>query len=345
MIERFPLSISTPSGIGIIGAGAIAELHANAIAAAGHRLVAVCDVRDSAAAALARPHDADSFADHRNLLREPDVDAVIITVPHALHASIALDAIRAGKHVLIEKPIAIAAREAHEVIAAAADANVTVAVGHVLRFVPSLIVAHELITAGAIGKPVLMVERRASNYASGSRPAWFFDPLIAGGGILLNVGTHAIDRVQWLGGSHVTRVHGFVSARPGAMVETESTALLELANGVRASVTVTGTGLPFIEDFSVVGETGAITIDREHGVRLFKNGELRTTIEIAPNEMTAAFTNQLTDFVDASRENRPPRVDAAYGLAVLNVAHAIYESSRQQRPVDLPVDASTEVAA
>lgn len=336
---------STPFRVGIIGAGSIAELHAAAVTRAGHRVVAVCDVREEAADRLASTYEAHGYTDHRRLLAEAEVDGVIVTVPHALHAPIALDAIAAGAHVLIEKPLAVSSAEAHRIIAAAQVAGVVVAVGHVLHFMPNLVAADELIRSGAIGAPVLLTERRASDYSDGSRPDWFFDPAIAGGGILMNVGTHAIDRIQWFGGSPIVRAHGFVAARPGSRVETEAMSVFELANGARASLTVTGTGLPFTEVMSVVGETGALTVERGHGVRLFTGGTLQDTIAPGDDDTSTAFTDQFLDFVHAATSGDRPRVSAQYGLEVLEVAQAVYESARRGEPVDVPARVTEEVAA
>ncbi|GAB4085962.1 hypothetical protein GCM10028784_25920 [Myceligenerans cantabricum] len=326
---------STPFRVGIIGAGAIAELHAAAVAHTGHRVVAVCDVREAAANTLASAYEARSYTDHRRLLADAGVDGVIITVPHALHASIALDAIAAGTHALIEKPLAVRADEARRIIAASRAAGVTVAVGHVLHFMPTLVTAEELIRSGEIGTPVLLSEQRASDYSEGSRPAWFFDPDIAGGGILMNVGTHAIDRIRWLGGSPIVRAHGFVAARPGSRVETEATSVFELGNGAHASLTLGGTGLPFTEIMSVVGETGALTIERGRGVRLFERGVPRHTITPDKDEIPTAFADQLLDFVHAATSGTHPRVGAQHGLEVLAVAQAVYDSARLGEPVEV----------
>src|SRR5690606_33241559 len=175
--------------------------------------------------------------------------------------------------VLLEKPIATTRADARALADAAEAASVTLAVGQVLRFVPSHVTAHELLSGGAIGDIRLVLERRASNYADGSRPRWFFDPVVAGGGIVLNVGTHAIDRIQWFAGAEIRRVTGTVSARPGSAVETDAAALFALDGGVQASLTVTGTGLGFVEQITVIGDRGALTVDRVDGVQVFIDGQ------------------------------------------------------------------------
>ncbi|MGF2949325.1 Gfo/Idh/MocA family protein [Microbacterium alcoholitolerans] len=312
---------------GIIGAGTIATLHAEAIRAAGHRVAAVCDVRPQAAERLAAQYGADTSTDHRALLADAAIDGVIITAPHALHAPLALDALAAGKHVLLEKPIATTHADAVALTDAAAAASVTLAVGHVLHFIPSHIAARALLRAGAIGDIRLVVERRASDYARGSRPEWFFDPVVAGGGIVLNVGTHAIDRIQWFADARISRVSGVVSARPGSEVETDAAALFELEGGAHASLTVTGTGLGFVEQVAVIGDLGALTVDREAGVQVFVDGKRTAHVPVQPNEMDAAFTAQIHDVVNAARTGREPRVGIDYAVGVLDAALAVYSAS------------------
>ncbi|MFD5226566.1 Gfo/Idh/MocA family protein [Microbacterium sp. NPDC058342] len=321
---------------GIVGAGTIAGLHARAIRSAGHRVAAVCDVRREAAERLAGEYGAAVSTDYRTLLEDPAVDGVIITVPHALHAPLALDALAAGKHVLLEKPIATTRADAAALVEAAAAASVTFAVGHVLRFVPSHVAAHDLLRAGAIGDIRLVIERRASDYGEGSRPGWFFDTAIAGGGIVLNVGTHAIDRIQWFADARIRRVSGAVSARPGSAVETDAAALFELDGGVHASLTVTGTGLGFAEQITVVGDRGALTVDRTDGVQVFTDGRRTGHVPIEPDEMAHAFTAQIEDLVEAARSGREPRIGVDYAVGVLDAALAVYDASAAGAAIALP---------
>lgn len=324
---------------GIVGAGTIAALHAEAIHSAGHRVAAVCDVREEAARRLAGQYGASVSSDHHALLADPAVDGVIITAPHALHVPIALDALAAGKHVLLEKPIATTHADAVALAQAVAATSLTFAVGHVLRFIPSHIAAVDLLRAGAIGGIRLVIERRASNYADGSRPAWFFDPAVAGGGIVLNVGTHAIDRIQWFADARIQRVSGGVSARPGSAVETDAAAFFELEGGVHASLTVTGTGMGFAEKITVIGDTGALTVDRVDGVQVFVDGVRTAHVPLQPDEMTRAFAAQIRDVVEAARAGSEPRVGVDYAIGVLDAALAVYSASGTGNPVDMPMEA------
>ncbi|NUR87235.1 MAG: Gfo/Idh/MocA family oxidoreductase, partial [Nonomuraea sp.] len=231
--------------LGLIGAGTIAELHVAAARDSAAEIVAVCDVRADRAERIAA--GAQVFTDHRDLIAAGGLDAVVVTVPHALHAPITLDAAAAGLHVLVEKPIATTRADAARMVEACRTAGVVLAVGHVLRFVPTLRAAAAYLRSGELGRVVVATERRTSDYGDETRPGWFLDAGMAGGGIVLNVGTHSIDKLQLLVGAPITRVTAHVAGPASLEIETEALALLEHEDGVRATFAVTGTGLPFTD--------------------------------------------------------------------------------------------------
>nr|WP_281386742.1 Gfo/Idh/MocA family oxidoreductase [Jiangella mangrovi] len=185
--------------------------------------------------------------------------------------------------------------------------------------------------AGDIGRPAVIAERRTAHYAPDARPGWFFDPELAGGGILMNVGAHSIDKIHWLGGAPAERVVARVSSKPGVAVETEAVGLLELANGLAAAISVTGTGLPFHDQTEIVGDDGALRLSRDTGLSVFRagSGSGDGTLVVRPedDDIEAAFRDQLADFVDACRSQRPPAVDGAYGRSVVATATAMYQSA------------------
>ncbi|MEU6414443.1 Gfo/Idh/MocA family oxidoreductase [Microbispora sp. NPDC046933] len=317
--------------LGVIGAGTIAEFHVAAARRTGGQaqVVAVCDVREEAAEKLAAEAGARAFTDHRAMIDAGGLDAVVITVPHALHAPITLDAAAAGLHVLLEKPIATTREDSIRMIEACRAAGVVFAVGHVLRFVPTLRAAASYLASGELGRVVVASERRTADYADPARPRWFLDAGMAGGGIVLNVGTHSIDKLQMLVGSPIVEVTGHTAAPAGGSVETEAVALARHADGTRSTISVTGTGLPFTDEAEVVCGEGAIRISRGEGVWSFRRGVATQVAAPEPGEMATAFAAQLADFARACAENGSPEVTPEYALSVLDVALAVYESSRQ----------------
>ncbi|MGW5159213.1 Gfo/Idh/MocA family protein [Nonomuraea wenchangensis] len=324
--------MSTTSGLrlGVIGAGTIAEFHvAAARQSAGQvKVTAVCDVRAEAAEKLAAEAGARVFTDHRSMIDAGGLDAVVITVPHALHAPITLDAAAAGLHVLVEKPIATTREDALRMIEACRAAGVVFAVGHVLRFVPMLRAAAGFLASGELGQVVVASERRTADYGDPSRPRWFLDAGMAGGGIVLNVGTHSIDKLQMLVGSPIVEVTAHVAGPGGESVETEAVALARHADGTRSTISVTGTGLPFTDEAEIVCGEGALRISRGEGVWSFRGGVATQVAAPGSGEMATAFAAQLTDFARACAARTTPEVTAEYALSVLDVALAVYESAR-----------------
>ncbi|MGI5155198.1 Gfo/Idh/MocA family protein [Microbispora sp. CA-102843] len=325
------MTTTTGLRLGVIGAGTIAEFHVAAARRTGGQaqVVAVCDVRAEAAEKLAAEAGALAFTDHRAMIDAGGLDAVVITVPHALHTPITLDAAAAGLHVLLEKPIATTREDAVRMIEACRAAGVVFAVGHVLRFVPTLRAAASYLASGELGRVVVASERRTADYADPARPRWFLDPGMAGGGIVLNVGTHSIDKLQMLVGSPIVEVTGHTAAPADGSVETEAVALARHADGTRSTMSVTGTGLPFTDEAEVVCGEGAIRISRGEGVWSFRRGVATQVAAPEPGEMATAFAAQLADFARACAENGTPEVTPEYALSVLDVALAVYESSRQ----------------
>jgi predicted dehydrogenase len=181
--------------LGIIGCGRIGRKRARA--AGGHPVVVACDVSLAAARAVADSSGGCLATTSVHDVWRADIDTVILATPHDALAPLALAAIRAGKHVLIEKPAARSRAELAPVLAAAAAGPLKVHVGYNHRFHPAALRARELVDAGALG-PLLFVRGR---YGHGGRPGygdeWRSRPEISGGGELLDQGTHLIDLARW----------------------------------------------------------------------------------------------------------------------------------------------------
>ncbi len=178
---------------GLIGCGDIGQLRAAALAGTpGCRLTAATDLDVARARDLATRHGAQTDPDWRTLLQRTDVDAVIVSTPPALHAELCVTALRAGKHVLCEKPLARSAAECREMVAAAHEADRCLATGFNYRFYPSFARAKVLLDSGIIGH--LDHIRSYGGYSAASAAqAWVHDGATVGGGALRDIGIHLID--------------------------------------------------------------------------------------------------------------------------------------------------------
>jgi predicted dehydrogenase len=332
-----------PFRLALIGTGIVAGLHLDAVSAlANVDLVAVCDVDATRAAKAAERFGATAWQDYREMLEAEHLDGVIITSPHALHAEMALAAAAAGVAILLEKPMTTTLADADVVIAACARAGVVLAIGHVLRFDPPTQAAAAAIASGELGKPLVILQRRSSNYRADSRPGWFFDPVMAGGGIAMNVGPHGLDKIQWLSGGPVVEVIGKTWNRGGLDVETDVVATARLASGATASLILTSAQIPHVDETLITCEGGSVRCSGSEGTFVSNGGPEK--LVAAPMDLAVAFRAQLADFVEAVRRSRPPLVGGAYGRSVVATILAVYESSATGKPVmvDTPKTESFE---
>ncbi len=337
---------------GVIGAGVVAPLHVQGIAALDDaELIGISD-RESAVA-LAQEARCPAFVDHRELLAlEPDV--VVVCTPHPSHPALTIDAFEAGAHVLVEKPLAPQVREADEMIAAADRAGRLLGVCFQQRFRPVIAAARELVASGRLGELVRTsivdsLYRPNSYYRTASwRGTWEGE----GGGVLMNQAPHTLDLLCHLGGPPAT-VWG-VSRRRSQPMEAEdtATALLEYANGAVGTVAVSTTE-PGVQRIELVGDRGRIEIVSE--TLAFQRFEpplsehlptamgmfdqpavVSESVELPPGRGDHVEVHQ--DFAAAIRTGAAPRVPARDALWSLEVANAIVLSTHTGQAVPLPVD-------
>ncbi|MCP4758996.1 MAG: Gfo/Idh/MocA family oxidoreductase [Planctomycetes bacterium] len=203
-------------GIGILGAGAIARVHAQGIADAGGHLVGFCDLDGAKASEAAAEWDTQSWSDPTALLSCDDVKAVVVAVPNAAHAAMAIAAMEAGRDVLLEKPMAMTVEQCREILAARDRTGRRLQVGFVCRFAATVLAARQHIEAGRLGR---IYQARAVMLRRRGIPGlgrWFTDRARSGGGVLIDLGPHLVDLVLSLcGRPEVSRVSAATSSRFG----------------------------------------------------------------------------------------------------------------------------------
>ncbi|MCD2498000.1 MULTISPECIES: Gfo/Idh/MocA family protein [Microbacterium] len=327
--------------IGLIGAGAVAPFHVTAAAVLdGVTLAAICDIDEGAGRRAASGTGARVFADHRELLAAGAVDAVIVNTPHAFHLPIVEDAAAAGVHVLVEKPMAITVSECDRMIALCAQAGIALAVGHIQHFLPAMLAAERALAAGDAGPVRMIRDNRSTDYRPGSRSPWFFSPEIAGGGALLNIGGHCIDRSLWLGGGRAVTVLASTAHRFGSPVETDGGMQLHLDNGVGVTICVVSDPATRADVLSIVCERGVIEVNPRIGTTVHIDGRSRVVHESADDDIQRAFTAQLADFV-AVIGRAAPAVPLAHARHVVELVHAAYRSAATGAAVALAAAETT----
>ncbi len=195
---------------GLVGCGGIGQLRAQALLRTpGCRLTAASDLDAGRLRAVTDKVGAAAVANWRELIDRSDVDAVIVSTPPSSHAEIAVEALRNGKHVLCEKPLARTPDECREIVDAAEQAGRFLATGFNYRFYPSILKARELLDSGVIGE--LDHVRAYSGYSAAEHgQSWLRDPDVMGGGTLRDNGIHLIDLTRYFLGE-VEEVKGFAT--------------------------------------------------------------------------------------------------------------------------------------
>ncbi|MGE3270281.1 MAG: Gfo/Idh/MocA family protein [Chloroflexota bacterium] len=224
-------------GVGIIGASRVAPQHALGVATdARTSLVAIADPDTKRAEPIAEQYGCEVLADYRDLLKRSDISVVMLGLPNDLHAKIGVEALEAGKHVFVEKPMANTLEECDAMMAAAQKGGVQVFVGHSQRFFATTVEARRLVTSGELGSPIMARDVWTKAFGIESRPPWFVDRSRGGGMWLMN-GAHMIDRTCWVLGSGVAAVRGWVgNPIHNAAADDASVAYLHLKNGLTATL-------------------------------------------------------------------------------------------------------------
>jgi predicted dehydrogenase len=318
-------------GVGIIGAGWWASEHAKAIARTPNaRLVGFSSRSAARVAAFHAAHGGTGYNDYRRLLDRADVDAVAIAVPHDIHAAIAIEALRAGKHVLLEKPMARDLEECAAIAAAARESPKTFMLGLTHHFIPAVVTAKTIVEQGDLGEVVTGFCAAANPWEWQRRPRFYLDRAL-GGGIWLTLGVHYVDRLLWLVDSEVVAVKAVMGRRfhlpEEHQAEDVATALFEFASGATGTIVLAGqrSGPPWNE-LQVVGTRGSLRLD-ERGL-MASYGEPWQPIEV---EDADPMHREWLAFSQAIEEGTTPPVTLNYALRVMGAVFAAEDSATTGR--------------
>jgi UDP-N-acetyl-2-amino-2-deoxyglucuronate dehydrogenase len=338
-----------PLTIGLVGLGAISTQHLEAIdALEGARLGGVVSASANRARGVGERWGVPWTTDLTELLGRPEIDAVAILTPSGLHPSQALAALNSGKHVLVEKPIALSVAAADAVIVAAASRKLTVATVSQRRFEPVTAALRAAVEAGAFGTISLILTESIYH-----RPQAYYDSaawrgtISLDGGVLMNQAIHLIDLVRWLGGP-VRSVAAHVATRTHA-IEAEDTASvsLQFTSGALGAIVATTSATPeFASEVRIYGDAGHARIVGETALEWDVPGIAEPAVAAQPaspasaptgsatwGTTAAGYIRQYTDFLAAIRTGRPPAVTALDGRNALEIVVAAYESSRTGQAV------------
>ena len=327
--------------VGVLGFGFIGNLHSLAVAnTPGMELAGVWTRQDGTADKFRETFPGGRlFQSIEELTTSPDVDAVVVGLPNSLHFSATMRAFEEGKHVLVEKPMAMNGEEAGEMAAAAEERQLCLMVGHMWRFDREFQAVRGLITEDKIGD---VVKTKGYGIHENWGPTgWFVDPKLAGGGALVDMGVHALDSVRYLiGDPRPVRVFATIGTHYGDY-QVDDTGILMVVwdNGV-TSVIESGWWHPHMDgpeaSTQLFGTKGYARVFPT--MAKFGKGERPWLPRFPLREDHCdqhIYDGQMAEFALAINEGRPPKPGADEGLVVLRICAAAYESARTGKAIEL----------
>lgn len=325
--------------VAIVGCGAVADWHADrgyALLADVVRLAAVCDTRRDRAELLAGRHDARPCTDLAAVLADQSIQGVDLCVPHHLHAPLALQALSAGKHVLVEKPIATTVEDAERMVSLAAARGLTLCVSEQYPFSTPFVRARELIRDGEIGKLVTLRTHRVG-YLEGIwlRDGWRQNATVAGGGMLLDQGCHYTNIARLMAGE-IESVAAFTSnTRSDWVGDDTATLILRFRSGlIGEALYCWGTRTSDVgAECYVYGERGHLRVDSGRPALVLYRPDLPDGRQILIDrpERNEVFARIIEDWALAALSRRQPTMPGSEGLKDLRVVMAAYRSAQSGR--------------
>ena len=354
-------------GLGIVGTGTVARLHAEAATSVGARLGGVFDVDPDRAEVFVQEYPGATAQPTLDaLLDRPDIAAVIVAVPNCYHKPVAIAAMNAGKDVLLEKPMALSVAECDDILAAVRRTGQMLQMGFVCRGAPAAMAARAVIESGRLGR---IYHAKASLYRQRGIPGlgrWFTTRTMSGGGALMDVGVHLIDLVMHLTGfprplrasavctgtfGSPIEPYGFQEMWGGPPdpagvfdVEDAATALVRFDRGMSVQLNVAWAA-NFDPDhlrdgIVLLGDTGGCVVDlwrNELIITTERDGQVVTEKQDLPagDAWDSAWRRQAERFCRCVESRTPPEASAADGRAVQTVVDALYRSADEQREVEI----------
>ncbi|MBW4438507.1 MAG: Gfo/Idh/MocA family oxidoreductase [Pleurocapsa minor GSE-CHR-MK-17-07R] len=337
--------------IAIIGCGRISLRHGQALRELQQqrdvKLVATCDVIASRAENLAQEFGGTPYTDYHAVLARPDVDIVTVCLPSGLHATVGEAAARAGKHVLMEKPIALTLADADALIQTCQEAGVTLSVVLQNRFNPPMRELRQLVDSSQLGRIFLSNVtvrwyRPQSYYEDGWHGTWAMD-----GGVFMNQAIHHIDALLWLLGRPVSVTAYTATLAHRMEAEDVGVALVKFASGALASIEASTLTYPQNLEGSIAlfGEHGSVKVggtalNRKEFWKIAGQIEREREILMAeavdpPTVYGFSHREQIADLLDAIAEQRPPATPGSEARRSVELVLAIYQSAREKREIYL----------
>jgi len=340
----------TKIGVCVIGSGRAGMIHARNFSRRVNRaqLVALADAHAETLQAAQKELEVETgYADYRDALADPRVDAVVVVTPTALHREVVLAAAKAGKHVLCEKPMAMDVRECDDMIAACGEAGVKLQIGFMRRYDESFMAARQRISAGEIGEVVLV---KSLTHGPSVPQEWMYD-IRKSNGPLAEVNSHDIDTLRWFADEEITEVYALGgNFRCPQAVERypdfyDNVAMIcRFADGRQGFIDgAVSVGYGYDSRAEIVGTRGIMFVGRREQDSVVgcstDRGIAQPFVKSWRTLFTEAYVAEDQDFVDCIREDRDPRVRGLDGRMAVAVVNAGNRSIIERAPVNVETTA------
>ena len=330
----------------LIGAGRAGLVHAKNLKTRikNAELAALCDANRETLAKVSSELDVPTvLTDYREAVRRPDIDAVIIVTPTFLHCEIACEAAACGKHVFLEKPMAITVEQCRAINAAVEKAGVTLQIGFMRRFDEGFLAAEEILASGEMGRVMVI---KSTGRGPGLPPPWIYD-IASSNGVLAEVNSHDFDSVRWLSGSDIARVYAEAANFKCLDVKQQwprfydnAVVTLRFADGTLGMLDGTCPAhYGYDARVEILCENGVLMLGSvlAQGVtRVERNGAvINRAVKSWRNLFKDAYLAELEHFIECVGQRKQPRVTGHDGLKAVEAVVAANQSILQGVPIDI----------
>ncbi len=269
------------------------------------------------------------YKDYKDLLEKEEVDAAVISSPHTAHYEQMIDCLEKGINVFVEKPMVSCVAHAEKITELSEEKGLVVMIGYQRRFMPPFLYAKELITSGVIGKLLFVSAYQAQNWLPAALYSWRGEPSLSGGGQINDSGSHLVHAILWLTGARPLEVFAYME-KEEAKVDILSSLAVKFEEGMLGSIGIIGDNPGWGEEIAIWGKKGAIII--RDGWQVIQQGEDGKYFN--PKKLPEG-TTPIQAFVECLQGKRENEVPPIWGLRVISLTEAAWQSASMGAPVEI----------
>ena len=272
------------------------------------------------------------FADHRSMLKEIRPDAVIVASPHTMHFRHAYDSIRAGAHVMVEKPMVTSSTDARKLVAAAEKARKVLQIGIQGTYTDTFAYARKLLRDGTVGDIQLVTGVLAQSWMKGTSGSWRQNPKLSGGGQLYDSTSHVLSAMIYLIDSPVVEAFCWAD-NCGTPVDINAVGCIKFANGAMATITSGGNCPTWRSHIILQGSNARLEVSAHGGDFIVTGKNIQPDITGTPKKWIIPTVSCSANFADAIRGLAEPRCPGELGIRLAELMDALYASAETGKPV------------